>query len=34
MIIANPTHIAVGIYLNMEVVGIPFISVLKRKKWH
>ncbi|MGG2140563.1 EscU/YscU/HrcU family type III secretion system export apparatus switch protein [Symbiopectobacterium sp. RP] len=32
VIIANPTHIAVGIYLNMEVVGIPFISVLERNQ--
>lgn len=29
VIVANPTHIAVGIYLNTEVVGIPFISVLE-----
>ena len=29
VIIANPTHVAVGIYLNLEVVGIPFISVLE-----
>lgn len=29
VIIANPTHIAVGIYLNMDIVGIPFISVLE-----
>lgn len=29
VIIANPTHIAVGIYLNTDVVGIPFISVLE-----
>lgn len=32
VIIANPTHVAVGIYLNMEVVGIPFISVLERNQ--
>lgn len=32
VIIANPTHIAVGIYLNMEMVGIPFISVLERNQ--
>ncbi|EPF14993.1 Surface presentation of antigens protein spaS [Cedecea davisae] len=29
VIVANPTHIAVGIYINMDVVGIPFISVLE-----
>lgn len=29
VIVANPTHIAVGIYLNRDVVGIPFISVLE-----
>lgn len=29
VIIANPTHIAVGIYFNPDVVGIPFISVLE-----
>lgn len=29
VIIANPTHIAVGVYLNLDVVGIPFISVLE-----
>lgn len=29
VIVANPTHIAVGIYVNLEVVGIPFISVLE-----
>ncbi|WP_345829414.1 EscU/YscU/HrcU family type III secretion system export apparatus switch protein [Erwinia sp. HDF1-3R] len=29
VIVANPTHIAVGIYMNMNVVGIPFISVLE-----
>ncbi|WP_440864930.1 EscU/YscU/HrcU family type III secretion system export apparatus switch protein [Symbiopectobacterium purcellii] len=32
VIIANPTHVAVGIYLNMEVVGIPFVSVLERNQ--
>lgn len=29
VIVANPTHIAVGIFLNMEIIGIPFISVLE-----
>ncbi|CND83399.1 surface presentation of antigens protein SpaS [Yersinia nurmii] len=29
VIVANPTHIAVGIYLNLDVIPIPFISVLE-----
>lgn len=29
VIVTNPTHIAVGIYLNKDIVGIPFISVLE-----
>lgn len=29
VVIANPTHIAVGIYLNLDVIAIPFISVLE-----
>ncbi|WP_024485260.1 EscU/YscU/HrcU family type III secretion system export apparatus switch protein, partial [Serratia fonticola] len=29
VIVANPTHIAVGLYLNPQVVPIPFISVLE-----
>lgn len=29
LIIANPTHIAIGIYFNTEIVPIPFISVLE-----
>ncbi len=29
VIIANPRHIAIGIYLNPEVVFIPFISILE-----
>lgn len=29
VIIANPTHIAVGIYFNQEIVPIPFISLLE-----
>ncbi|WP_258089439.1 EscU/YscU/HrcU family type III secretion system export apparatus switch protein [Serratia liquefaciens] len=29
VIVANPTHIAVGLYLNAQVVPIPFISVLE-----
>ncbi|ANI31733.1 type III secretion system protein SpaS [Yersinia entomophaga] len=29
VIVANPTHIAVGIYLNVDVIPIPFISVLE-----
>lgn len=29
LIIANPTHIAIGIYFNVEVVPIPFISVIE-----
>ncbi|CNF35078.1 EscU/YscU/HrcU family type III secretion system export apparatus switch protein [Yersinia kristensenii] len=29
VIVANPTHVAVGIYLNLDVIGIPFISVLE-----
>ncbi|MFP7609869.1 EscU/YscU/HrcU family type III secretion system export apparatus switch protein [Serratia quinivorans] len=29
VIVANPTHIAVGLYLNRQVVPIPFISVLE-----
>ncbi|WP_067700202.1 EscU/YscU/HrcU family type III secretion system export apparatus switch protein [Erwinia sp. ErVv1] len=32
VIIANPTHIAVGIYMNRDVVGIPFISVLEKNQ--
>ena len=32
VIIANPTHIAVGIYLNKDVIGIPFISVLEKNQ--
>ncbi|CAM3854379.1 EscU/YscU/HrcU family type III secretion system export apparatus switch protein [Serratia silvae] len=29
VIIANPTHIAVGIYINAEMMNIPFISVME-----
>lgn len=29
VIVANPTHVAVGIYINLDVVGIPFVSVLE-----
>lgn len=29
VIVANPTHIAVGLYLNLDVVPLPFISVLE-----
>ena len=29
VIIANPTHIAIGIYFNADIVPIPFISVLE-----
>ncbi|AZF10359.1 Type III secretion inner membrane protein (YscU,SpaS,EscU,HrcU,SsaU) [Pseudomonas sp. R2-37-08W] len=29
VVIANPTHIAVGIYMNPEVLPIPFISVME-----
>ncbi|MEG3135827.1 EscU/YscU/HrcU family type III secretion system export apparatus switch protein [Rouxiella sp. T17] len=29
LIIANPTHIAIGIYFNVDVVPIPFISVIE-----
>ncbi|WP_253376785.1 EscU/YscU/HrcU family type III secretion system export apparatus switch protein [unidentified bacterial endosymbiont] len=29
VIIVNPTHVAVGIYFNPDVVGLPFISVLE-----
>lgn len=29
LIIANPNHIAIGIYFNVEIVPIPFISVLE-----
>ncbi|MFU9137569.1 EscU/YscU/HrcU family type III secretion system export apparatus switch protein [Erwinia tasmaniensis] len=32
VIIANPTHIAVGIYMNKDVVGLPFISVLEKNQ--
>ncbi|MBP2168820.1 type III secretion protein U [Erwinia toletana] len=31
-IIANPKHIAVGIYLNAEIAPIPFISVLEKNQ--
>ncbi|WP_063895479.1 EscU/YscU/HrcU family type III secretion system export apparatus switch protein [Burkholderia ubonensis] len=27
MILANPTHIAIGIYMNADVVPVPFVSV-------
>ncbi|MFS2221665.1 EscU/YscU/HrcU family type III secretion system export apparatus switch protein [Pantoea sp. B65] len=30
VVIANPKHIAVGIYLNMEIAPIPFISLLEK----
>lgn len=29
VIIANPTHIAIGIYLNPDVIFIPFISIME-----
>lgn len=29
VIIANPSHIAVGIYINVEMINIPFISVME-----
>ncbi|WP_380178192.1 EscU/YscU/HrcU family type III secretion system export apparatus switch protein [Kalamiella sp. sgz302252] len=31
-IIANPTHIAVGLFLNPQIVPIPFISVLEKNQ--
>lgn len=29
VIVANPTHIAVGIYMNLDVVAMPFVSVME-----
>lgn len=30
MVLANPTHIALGIYYNPQVIGLPFISVVEK----
>lgn len=30
MVLANPTHIALGIYFNPTVIGLPFISVIEK----
>lgn len=30
MVIVNPEHIAIGIYLNAQIVAIPFISVMEK----
>ncbi|MEF3670934.1 EscU/YscU/HrcU family type III secretion system export apparatus switch protein, partial [Citrobacter freundii] len=30
MVLANPTHIALGIYFNPTVIGLPFISVVEK----
>lgn len=30
MVLANPTHIALGIYYNPKVIGLPFISVVEK----
>jgi len=32
VIIANPTHIAIGIYQNIEITPIPFISVIEKNQ--
>ncbi|WP_137646474.1 EscU/YscU/HrcU family type III secretion system export apparatus switch protein [Escherichia albertii] len=30
MILANPTHIALGIYFNPQIIGVPFFSVVEK----